>query len=212
MNIYDKTITSNKSINILGLIFDSKLQWSDHIARTIKRSTKALNAIKLIKKFFTQNELITLVTSNFYSILYYNSEIWHLPSLKATLKQKLLSTSAKALKVCVKMSDSNVSFDSLHKTCKRALPIDYMKYKLALCLFRIYNNDYNVVEFSHLNFNQVLTGRQTKFKTTRSNKLRVGLNALSNRFHCLNDLIPLSWLNMSMNTFKVNCKKLLLNN
>ena len=43
-------------------------------------------------------------------------------------------------------------------------------------------------------------------------ELRVGLNALSNRFHCLNDLIPLSWLNMSMNTFKVNCKKLLLNN
>ena len=81
-----------------------------------------------------------------------------------------------------------------------------------ITIFRIYNNDYNVVEFLHLNFNQVLTGRQTKFKTTRSNKLRVGLNAISNRFHCLNDLIPLSWLNMSMNTFKVNCKKLLLNN
>ena len=26
LNIYDKTISSNKSINILGVIFDSKLQ------------------------------------------------------------------------------------------------------------------------------------------------------------------------------------------
>ena len=164
LNIYDKTISSNKSINILGVIVDSKLQSSDHIAHTIKRSTNALNAIKLIKKIFTQSELLTLIRSNFFSILYYNSEIWHLPSLKATLKQKLLSSSAKALKVWVKLSDNNVSFDTLHKICKRALPIDFMKYKLALCLFRIYNNDFNIVEFSHLNYYQVLTSRQTNIK------------------------------------------------
>ena len=56
---------------------------------------------------------------------------------RATVKQKLLSISAKALKVCVKLWDNNVSFDTLHKVCKRALPINFMKYKLALCLFRI---------------------------------------------------------------------------
>ena len=168
--------------------------------------------MKLLNALITQSELITLIMSNFSSILYYNSEIWQLASLKATLKQKLLSSSAKALKVWVKLSDNNVSFDTLHKICKRALPIDFMKYKLALFLFRIYNNDFNFVEFSHLNYNQVLTGRQTKFKTIKTNNLRAGLNALSNRFHCLIDLRPLSWLNMSMNAFKVHCKRLLLTN
>ena len=58
--------------------------------------------------------------------------------------------------------------------------------------------------------------RQSKlvliFKTVKTNNLRVGLNALSNRFHCLNDLIPLSWLNMPMNTYKVHCKRLMLTN
>ena len=48
-----QVISSNKTINVLGVIFDSKLQWSDHIALTIKKSFNALNAIKLIKKFFT---------------------------------------------------------------------------------------------------------------------------------------------------------------
>ena len=45
-----KNIKSNKSINVLGIIFDAKMQWSDHIAHAIKRSNKALNAIKLIQK------------------------------------------------------------------------------------------------------------------------------------------------------------------
>ena len=42
------------------------------------------------KKYFNTTELLQLITSNFYSILYYNSEIWHLPSLKGNLKGKLL--------------------------------------------------------------------------------------------------------------------------
>ena len=68
LNLYGKTIVSNKTMNVLGVIFDSKMQWSNHIAHAIKRSTKRLNAIKLIKKFFNQRELISLMTSNFYSI------------------------------------------------------------------------------------------------------------------------------------------------
>ena len=39
------------------------------------KATKALNAIKLIKKNFNSDELLRLVTSNFYSILFYNSEV-----------------------------------------------------------------------------------------------------------------------------------------
>ena len=107
-------LTSNKTIIILGVIFDSKLQWAEHISQSIKCSIRALNAIRLIRKFFTKKELLSLVTSNFYSILYYNSKIWHIPTLKATLKQSLLSTSAKALKVCCSSYEYNLSFNDLH--------------------------------------------------------------------------------------------------
>ena len=85
------TLISNRTINILGVIFDLKLTWVSH---AIKRSIKVLNAMRMIKRFFTKKELLSLVTSNFYSTLYYNSEIWHLPTLKTTLKQSLLRTSA----------------------------------------------------------------------------------------------------------------------
>ena len=187
------------------------MQWSNHIAHAIKRSMKALNAIKLIKKFFNQKELVTLVTSNFFSILNYNSEIWQLPSLKVTLKQKLLSASAKALKVCARLANNDTSFINLHVMCNRATPIQVMRYKLALCLHKLYNSDYNSIEFLSLNFKQVITGRQTKFKCFKDNNTKVGLNTLSNRLYVLNDLIPLDWLNMSKDTYKVHCKRLFLN-
>ena len=168
---------------------------------------KALNAIRLIRKFFTKKELLSLVTSNFYSILYYNSEIWHLPILKSTLKQNLLSASAKALRVCNGTIDYNMSFIDLHKVCDRATPEMYMKYKLALSLYKLYNVPFNPIEFQLLNFNQILTGRQLNFCTVRSNSFKVGMNCLSNRLHSINNLIPLSWLNLSQDSFKIKCKE-----
>ena len=177
VSINGNVVTSKTTINVLGVIFDSKLQWADHILHTIKRSMNALNAIRLIKNYFKKDELLQLITSNFYSILYYNSEIWHLPSLKPSLKQKLLSASARALKVCNRQVDNYMSFENIHTLNKRATPIKILKYKLAICLFKLYNMNYNVIEFCILNFNQVITSRQTNFITVRSNRTQVGINS-----------------------------------
>ena len=147
LNLNGNTVKSNNKINILGVIFDTKMQWSDHIAHAIKRATGALKAIRLIRKIFIKGELLQLITSNFYSILFYNSEIWQLPSLKASLKQKLLSKSAKALKVCSKTIVDNISFIDLHKSYDRATPEQMMLYKLALSKYKVYNSNYNSFEF-----------------------------------------------------------------
>ena len=154
--------------------------------------------------------LLNLITSNFYSILCYNSEIWHLPTLKASLKQKILSASARALKACSKVIDYYQSFTSIHSVCNRATPEMLMKNKLALCLYKLYNENLNPIEFTLLNFKQILTGRQTRFKIQKNNRYRVGLNALTNRLYYINDVIPLEWLNNSLSTYKVKCKKLFL--
>ena len=87
-------------MNVLGVTFDSKLQWGDHISLTIKKANTALHAIRLIKHYFTPTEQRTLITSNFFSILFYNAEIWLLPKLNKILKSNLLSASANALKIC----------------------------------------------------------------------------------------------------------------
>ena len=42
-------VVSSSVINVLGVLFDSKMQWSQHVAQAILKSNKALNAIKPIR-------------------------------------------------------------------------------------------------------------------------------------------------------------------
>ena len=151
-----------------------------------------------------------IVTLNFYSILYYNSEIWHLQSLKSNLKQSLLSASAKALKICLKYRTDDVSFIKIHEICNRATPEKYLLYRHPLSLFKLMNHNNHSFEWVSLNFNIILTSRQTEFFSLKGNNKRVGLNAMSNRFYILNNRIPLNLLNQSIDTYKVHCKRIFL--
>ena len=121
----DITVTlyiKGSNINVLGILFDSKLQWNDQVAHAINKSNLALHCIRLIKYHFTPEELKQIITSNFYSILYYNSEIWNKPELKCDLKKRLLSASANALKLYSPSYHDRMSYSKLHKINKRATP------------------------------------------------------------------------------------------
>ena len=76
VTINGKQVRTKKNINVLGVMFDSKLQWSDQVSQAINKSRRALHGIKLIKKYLTKEETKMLLTPNFYSVLYYNCEIW----------------------------------------------------------------------------------------------------------------------------------------
>jgi hypothetical protein len=63
-------ITLKASMNMLGVTFDSKLNWSEQVLLAVVKAYKCLNDIKWIRKYFNPNELLKLITSNFYSVLY----------------------------------------------------------------------------------------------------------------------------------------------
>jgi hypothetical protein len=48
----DKVKTKNQ-ISLLGVIFDSKLQWSIQVSHSIQKANKGLCAIKLISRYFS---------------------------------------------------------------------------------------------------------------------------------------------------------------
>ena len=99
ISINGKMIKSKKEINVLGVTFDTKMQWATQVSMAISKSKRALHGIKLIKKYLTKVEARMLLTSNFYSILYYNCEIWLSQGLNVRSKQQILAASAIALKL-----------------------------------------------------------------------------------------------------------------
>ena len=212
IRINDKLIKSKKNINVLGVLFDSKMQWGDQVSQAINKSKRALHGIKLIKKYLTKSETKMLLTSNFYSIIYYNCEIWLSQGLHVRQKQQILSASATALKILNNVSDIRIDFTQLHNMEKRALPMNFAKYRLAVQLFKIYNDETRNDDWIDMNLQQNFNSRSRLFHINDYSNLRIGKNILANRLPTLNNQINLDWLNLSLNAYKLKVKDLFLNN
>ena len=91
----------------------------------------------------------------------------------------------------VKFCTRNISFDNLHGMYHRATPEKILLYKNAISLYKLFNCEYFTLELAPLNFNQIITSRQTKFISSKAHTKRVGINALAHRFYTLNNRIPL---------------------
>jgi hypothetical protein len=210
LKIEDTEVTSKSKMNVLGLTFDSRLQWGPQISRTIKSANSSLQAIRIIKKFFTTTEIIQLLTSNYYTRLYYGSEIWQLPTLNKNCKNLLLSASANALKLCNRFNDQSISYVDLHIKYKRALPSNFCVYKHCLLLYRVFNNMIPRKDWLDLNFQMINTRRQTYFEVQNHSVYKVGNNILTNRLSCLSKKITLDMLNLPMEPYKIKCKSMFL--
>jgi hypothetical protein len=52
VRIQNIPVETKKSMNVLGVIFDSRLCWSDHVTSAVNSANGSLNAIKIIRNFF----------------------------------------------------------------------------------------------------------------------------------------------------------------
>ena len=186
------------------------VQWTNQISQAINNSKRALHGIKLVKKYLTKNETKMLVTSNFYSVLFYNCELWLSQGLKVRNKQQILSASANALRILNNRSDLRVSFAQLHSLEKRATPMNFAKYRLSIQLHKIYNGNNDDENWNDMNVQQNFNSRNEFFHINDVFNVKVGKNILCNRLTCLNGLIKLNWLNLSLTAFKLKAKSIFL--
>ena len=153
-----------------------------------------------------------LLTANFYSVLYYNCEIWMSEGLHARQKQLLTSASANALRILCNIHDIRIWFVQRHIYEKRALPMDFSKYKLSIQLYKIYNGSEMDNDWLDMNTQQNFNSRSKLFQINDCSNIRVGKNVIVNRMTVLNNLINLDWLNLSLIAFKLKVKNLFLMN
>ena len=103
-----------------------------------------------------------------------------------------------------------LSYDNLNEMAGRATPDQLLKYKLALQLYKTINLQVPTLDWIIINLHSIYTSRQKHFITHKSNRLKIGMNMVSNRFFYLNGKIELDWFNLTYSSFKVKCKKLFL--
>ena len=196
----------------MGMIFDSNLTWDQQYNQAIKEANHNLYAIKIIAKYFSMEEKRTLLTSLFYSKLYYGSEIWHIPGRTLAQNKKLKLASANAIKSCDKTLTIYHTHTQIHAISNRALPDQMLKYKHAISMYKLFNQCQPETEFVQLNFQLNQNQRVHHANFFSRQNYDSGKNILLNRLSHLNDKIEKSWLEQSLATFKVKCKLLFLQN
>ena len=198
IRLQNALITSKKSMNVLGVIFDSKLNWQIQTNHAITKAKKALFALRAISKYFTFTEMRSLLDSNFYSILYYNCSIWLTPSLSPEFKQKLLSVSANALRTCLRGMSFDISFIDVHRASKKCTPTQILLYNQAIQLHKTINHPDFPSNFEHISILEqtICTSRQLRFRLFRNNWTKIGMNTTANKLHCLTDQISFDALSL----------------
>ena len=159
------------------------------------------------EKYFTDSEMIKLVTSIVYSKLYYGSLVWLLPNLKEKLFCKLNSHSGQMLKII----NNNLSSTELHKKIVRATPRNFSLFQTTVNLNNIKNN----VPSNHVASVSSVTQsnrRNVRLSFVRNNRFKVGLNTKNNQLRSISNVIDKNWLDKSVADYKLNCKKCIIQN
>ena len=87
--IDNKTIETVDNCKLLGVILNKKLTWDDHIEYTVRKASRRIYFIRLLKRSGVSDEnIIKVYTSTIRAVLEYAAEVWH-PGLTRSLKHQL---------------------------------------------------------------------------------------------------------------------------
>lgn len=149
MQIASTTVKSQETMKILGITFDYKLSWEQHIRQTVAKANSKLSVLRKIRKNFTKDQFLKVLTAQYFSILYYGSPVWLTSSTKKSLWKLVHSAHYKALRVAVHDIKARMNREKLDILCQRASPKQWSKYAIASIVIKCLtsNKPTNLVNF-----------------------------------------------------------------
>jgi hypothetical protein len=206
----DQIITSENTMKVLGVLFDSKLQWSNQVENAIKKAKKACGGLNRLRKFISQEKMMQMATAFAYSKLFYGAPIWLNDTLSKKLWRLLKSVSAYIIKSALGLFDWWVSFDDLHEIAGRGTPQKMSLYFTATSLYDILNTGIPNTVARDINAKIRHLERNDKYYVANASNTKFGLNSFSNRITNVCKVIPASYFSKSKESFKVALKNLIL--
>ena len=103
-------------------------------------------------------------------------------------------------------------FSEIHSISKRALPDQMLKYKHAIAMYNLFKHCQPENEFLQMNFQLNQNPRINHMNFFSRQRYDCGKNILLNRLAHLNNMVDKTWLVQSIDTYKVKCKQLFLQN
>jgi len=200
------TICSKHEINILGISVDSRLTWDPQVERAISGAKRNCQALRIIRRYFTKEELKTLVTTCVYAKLYYGAGVWLTSVLRERLWKRLYSFSG----ITLKLLDKEKTYGRLHKENIRATPKMYSNYLLAISYYDLMKTREPLIEFNNCMQVELHNRRNNCLLFTSNARYRIGRNNISKRIVSITNKIKKAWLDLDKISFKLACKRLFI--
>ena len=172
------------------------------VEKSIAAARQATQALGLVRKFFTNNEMSKLITALVYSRLYYSAQVWLLPNQKKRLMDRLYSQSGRSLKLI----DRNSTYKQLHCDYNRATPVLHSQYLTTVLYFDVMKTDLMLSEVECVTANTLTDRRNKKIVFATSNNCKIGLNIPCNRFRGVSNMIEKEWMELEKDSFKLKAK------
>lgn len=202
------SIRSSDSMRVLGIWFDKDLNWERHLQTVVANCRRIRPALRTLKKKLNTNELLQVVTSHYYSRLYYGCEVWY-NCLKQNLKNKIAAVHYFPLRLSLNDFRRSMSYKQLSTRCKRASPQELVDFRVAKIVVSICNNADPFTLFQDLlanaHYSNRLPLRPNFFDYSR---LRIGRQSLQNRVSNIMSRLNFDWLDpMSPEALRFKLKK-----
>ena len=105
LDIDGNQVTSEKSVNLLGINTDSKLSFNEYVSSLCKKASNQLNAIRRLRRYLGVKEKEVLIISLVYANFNFCPLIWYFCSIKAARKTEKNQT--RALRILYNDFDSH---------------------------------------------------------------------------------------------------------
>jgi len=187
-------ITSVNSLRVLGIWFDREMSWERHLQTVMGSCRRIRPALRVLKKKLNLSEFLQVITSHYYSRLYYGCEVWY-NCLKQNLKNKISAVHHFPLRLALNDFRRSLSRKQLSLKCNRAPPQELVDFRIAKTVINVCVNADPFVLFQDLLANAHYSNRQPLRPLFFDNsRLRIGRQSLNNRVSDIISRLNFNWL------------------
>jgi hypothetical protein len=182
VHIGNDAVKTQKSMKVLGIQMDSRLNWSEHISATVNKMNKFTGALKFIRKRLNEKQFLQVLTSQYYGTCYYGSPVWLGSHTRVMDIRKLNGLHYRLLRSTIenwqkRKNTSKSELDNLG----RARPSTWSQYTVSSTAIKILRDDKPTRLSEHLLESIYCEERSGRVKFFDNSKLKQGRQALGNR-------------------------------